>query len=137
MKSIELVNTGHLPDTGLYHHAAVSTGGRLVHLAGQVSWGPDGEVVAPGDLAGQVEQAYRNVAHVLAAVGGTLHDLVDVTMYVVDWRPERIGDVVEGMTRAAEALGGTSVPPATLIGVASLDVPEHLVEVKAVAVVDA
>ncbi|MBB4908365.1 enamine deaminase RidA (YjgF/YER057c/UK114 family) [Actinophytocola algeriensis] len=37
--------------------------------------------------------------------------------------------------RAADKLGATPVPPGTLIGVAALDVPEHLVEVEATAVV--
>lgn len=41
-----------------------------------------------------------------------------------------------GVARAAERLGENPVPPGTLIGVAALDVPDHLVEVEAVAVLD-
>ncbi|WP_246363560.1 hypothetical protein [Nonomuraea rhodomycinica] len=36
----------------------------------------------------------------------------------------------------AAKLGVTPVPPATLLGVAALDVPEHLVEIEATAVID-
>lgn len=43
---------------------------------------------------------------------------------------------MEGVARAAAKLGVTPVPPATLVGVAALDVPEHLVEVEATAVLD-
>jgi len=124
-----------LPRTDLYHHVSVAGPGRLVHVAGQVSWDADGVLVAPGDLAGQVEQTYVNVAAALEAAGGTLHDLVDLTMYVAGWTPDQMPAVVEGMERAATRLGGTSAPPATLIGVAALHAPEHLVELKAVAVV--
>lgn len=43
---------------------------------------------------------------------------------------------LEGLSRAAVKLGVTPVPPGTLLGVAGLDVPEHLVEVEAIAVID-
>jgi hypothetical protein len=40
-----------------------------------------GTLVAPGDLAGQVAQVYRNVAKSLAAAGATFADVVRVTWY--------------------------------------------------------
>lgn len=43
---------------------------------------------------------------------------------------------MDGITRAAAKLGVTPVPPATLLGVAALDVPEHLVDVEATAIFD-
>ena len=45
-----------------YHHVAVATGTRHVHIAGQIARLSDGTPVAPGDLAGQVAQALRNTA---------------------------------------------------------------------------
>lgn len=44
--------------------------------------------------------------------------------------------LLEGIERAAAGLGVAPVAPATLLGVAALDVPEHLIEVEATAVVD-
>jgi enamine deaminase RidA (YjgF/YER057c/UK114 family) len=44
--------------------------------------------------------------------------------------------LMEGITRAVTKLGVTPVPPATLLGVAALDAPEHLVEIEATAVID-
>jgi len=55
---------------------------------------------------------------------------------VVDWTPDEIALFGEGVARAAARLGVTPVPPGTLIGVAALDVPEHLVEVEATAVLE-
>ncbi len=54
----------------------------------------------------------------------------------VDWTPAKMPLLLDGIARAAAKLGRTPVPPATLLGVAALDVPEHLVEVEATAVID-
>ncbi|MCO1574518.1 RidA family protein [Crossiella sp. SN42] len=134
--AITLVNPSGLPEVGAYHQVAVASGSRLVFLAGQVAWDADGVTVGPGDLAAQVEQCYRNVAAALAGVGGTFADVAKLTIYVVDWTPEKMPQLMDGIGRAAAALGVTPVPPGTLIGVAALDVPEHLVEVEATAVLD-
>lgn len=131
---ITYIDPDQLPEVGLYRQVSVATGTRIVHVAGQVSWDKQGALVGEGDLAAQIEQCYANVATALAAAGGSVDDIVDLTMFVADWSPERIGDVADGLGRAAKRLGTTPVPPATLIGVAALNVPEHLVELKAVAV---
>ncbi|MEU9337691.1 RidA family protein [Streptomyces sp. NPDC048290] len=134
--AITLINPSGLPETEVYRQVSVATGTRLVHLAGQVAWDADGKTVGEGDLAAQVERCYLNVATALAAVGGTFADVAKLTVYVVDWTPEKMPQFLAGVARAAGQLGGTPVPPGTLVGVAALDVPEHLVEVDAVAVLD-
>ncbi|MFJ8210695.1 RidA family protein [Streptomyces sp. NPDC096033] len=134
--AITLVNPEGLPTVDAYRQVAVASGSRTVFIAGQVAWGSDGATVGVGDLAAQVEQCYLNIATALAAVGGTLHDVAKLTVYVVDWTPDQMPLLMDGVSRAAERLGVVPVPPATLIGVAALDVPEHLVEVEATAVLD-
>ncbi|EFL19684.1 RidA family protein [Streptomyces sp. C] len=135
--AITLVNPDGLPTVDAYRHVAVASGSRIVFIAGQVAWGADGATAAgEGDLAAQVEQCYLNVATALAAVGGTFHDVAKLTVHVVDWTPDKMPALMDGIARAAAKLGVTPVPPATLIGVAALDVPEHLVEVEATAVLD-
>lgn len=130
--SIEFTNPDGLPEVDLYRQVSIATGSRLVHVAGQVSW--DGGEVGESDLASQIEHSYANVATALAAAGGSVDDIVDLTMFVVDWAPERMSEVVDGLGRAAGLFGSRPVPPATLIGVAALAAPEYLVELKAVAV---
>lgn len=39
----------------LYHHVAIATGSKQAHIAGQVAWDAEGNLVAE-DLAGQVAQ---------------------------------------------------------------------------------
>lgn len=50
--------------------------------------------------------------------------------------PDKMPLFVEGAGRAFARLGVTPVPPATLLGVAALHIPEHLVEIEATAVLD-
>lgn len=130
---IEFVNPDGLPEIGLYRQVSIATGSRIVHVAGQVSWGA-GAAAGESDLASQIEHSYTNIATSLTAAGGSVDDIVDLTMFVVDWSPTRMSEVVDGLERAAARFGKTPVPPTTLIGVAALAAPEYLVELKAVAV---
>jgi len=132
---VTLMNPDGLPKTDAYRQVAIATGTRQVHIAGQIARDADGQPVAPGDLAGQVAQAFRNVAIALAAAGATFSDVVRLTIYVVDWKPEKMADLIAGIGGVAEEL--QVVPaPASLIEVVSLFEPDVLVEVEATAVLD-
>lgn len=133
---ITLVNPSGLPKVDAYRQVSIATGSKLVFVAGQVSWDADGATVGEGDLAAQVEQCYLNVATALAEAGASIDDVAKLTVYVVDWTPEKMPLLMEGITRALTKLGAAPTPPATLLGVAALDVPEHLVEIEATAVID-
>ena len=61
-----------------FSHATVQDGGRTIHLAGQVAWDKDCNVVGPGDLAAQTRQALANLKAVLEAAGATPADVVRV-----------------------------------------------------------
>jgi enamine deaminase RidA (YjgF/YER057c/UK114 family) len=128
--AVALINPEGLPQNDVYHHVAVATGTKMVYLAGQVDWN------AAPDLAGQVEQAYTNVHTALTAAGATFKDLVRVRIYVVDWTPDKMPELLKGIENAMARLGETAKAPAALIGVAALDVPEHLVEIEATAMID-
>lgn len=134
--AIELVNPEGMPEVGLYAQVAVASGSKMIFIAGQVAWGGDGVTVGVGDLAAQVEQCYLNVATALAGVGASFDDVVKLTVYLVDWTPDKMESFVEGVSRAAATLGPLPAPPLTGIGVAALAEPEHLVEVEATAVID-
>ncbi|MEC4570282.1 RidA family protein [Streptomyces virginiae] len=134
--AITLVNPAGLPQIDAYRQVSIATGSKLVFVAGQVAWDVGGVTVGEGDLAAQVEQCYLNVSTALADAGATFDDVAKLTVYVVDWTPDKMPLLMEGIARAAAKLGTVPVPPASLLGVASLDVPEHLVEVEATAVLD-
>ncbi|MFH9065733.1 RidA family protein [Streptomyces coeruleorubidus] len=134
--AITLKNPEGLPKIDVYRQVAIASGSKLVFIAGQVAWDAEGVTIGEGDLAAQVEQCYLNIATALAEAGGSFDEVAKLTFYVVDWTADKMPPLLEGVSRAAAKLGVTPVPPATLIGVAALDVPEHLVEIEATAVLD-
>jgi enamine deaminase RidA (YjgF/YER057c/UK114 family) len=134
--AITLLNPGGLPEIDVYRQVSIASGTKLVFVAGQVAWDAEGRTVGEGDLAAQVEQCYVNIGTALAEAGGSFYDVAKLTVHVVDWTPDKMPLLLEGMSRAAARLGVTPVPPATLLGVAALDVPDHLVEIEATAVLD-
>ncbi|RKG52543.1 RidA family protein [Corallococcus sp. CA054B] len=131
---VTLLNPDGIMKPDVYRQVAIATGTRQVHIAGQVAYDADGQLVARGDLAGQVAQAYRNVAIALAAAGATFDDVVRLTFYVVDWKRESMPDFLAGIEQVARELR-ISPAPASLIGVSVLYEPGVLVEIEATAVV--
>jgi enamine deaminase RidA (YjgF/YER057c/UK114 family) len=125
------------PD-GLLHNAGfsqviVATGRRTIYTAGQVSIDERGNLVGADDLAAQTEQVMRNVGLALAAAGAGFADLVKITTYVVNYKPEH--RAIIGKARMPFFAKGPP-PASTLVGVSALALPEWLVEIEAVAVVD-
>ena len=128
----------HPQPKGLLHNPAFSQvvaarGTRTIYTAGQVSIDERGALVGGGDLAAQATQAMRNVGLALAAAGASYADIVKITTYVVGYQPEH--RAVIGKARAPFFADRTP-PASTLVGVAALALPEWLVEIEAVAVVD-
>lgn len=134
--AITFLDPDGLPKVPVYRQVSVSTGSKLVFVAGQVAADADGRTVGEGDFAAQVERCLLNVATALAGAGASFADVAKLTIYAVDWTPAKMPLLMEGAARAYAALGVTPVPPATLLGIAALDVPEHLVEIEATAVID-
>ncbi len=128
----------HLSPEGLLHNPGFSqvvaaTGTRTIYTAGQVAIDERGALVGAGDLAAQTAQAMRNVGLALAAAGANYTDIVKITTYVVNYKPQH--RAVIGRARAP--FFATARPPAsTLVGVTALALPDWLVEIEAVAVVD-
>lgn len=67
-----------------FSHGVAVTGGRLLFLAGQVAFDKDGHVVGKGDIAAQFRQVCENMKAIIASQGGTLQDVVSMTIYVLD-----------------------------------------------------
>jgi len=133
MAEKRFINPPGLLRPGAYTPTVVASGGRTVYIAGQVAQNEKGEVVGRGDLAAQAEQVYRNVGLALKGAGATFNDLVKITVYVVNFKPEHR----DLMSQARARHVNQDHPPAsTLVGVQSLAKPEYLVEVEGIAVID-
>ena len=128
--TLELVNPPELPTPESYSQVVVATGSRLVFVAGQVADDPEGNLVAPGDLAAQARQAFGNVGRALAAAGARPDQVARITIYVVHHRPEYLPQI----SQARIAVFGDHKPADTIVGVETLAEPGYLIEVEAVAV---
>ena len=128
--SIQLINPPTLPQPEVYAQVPVATGARMVFISGQVARDSDGNPVGDGDLAAQTEQALANVNAAVVAAGGTFGDIAKLTIYVVDWRPDKMEQLGIGAARSGLDL----MRPITLLGVAALGEPDLLIEVEAIAV---
>src|SRR5436305_3178255 len=79
-----LINPPSLARPRGFNHGILTSGGQLLCLAGQDASGPDGQIVAPGDLVGQCGQVLRNLRAVVEAAGGSMTDIVKLNVFVTD-----------------------------------------------------
>lgn len=103
--------------------------GRQVFVAGTTATGPDGQVVGPGDMHAQAMQALGTIEAALAEAGATLADVVRTRMFVTDI------DRWEEAGRAHAAFFAGVRPAATMVQVARLIDPAHLIEIEVDAVI--
>lgn len=112
-----------------YSQAVVTEGGRTVWLAGQVGAADASGKSLAGDFDGQVREVFSRLGQTLAEAGGTLADMVTMTVFITD---PRYGD---RFTELRKEIFGDDFPASALITVAGLARPEMLVEVQGIAVV--
>jgi len=112
-----------------YSQAVVTAGGRTVWLAGQVAPADAAGRSLAGDFDGQAQEVFARLGQTLAEIGGTLADMVTMTVFITD---ARYGD---RFTQLRKEIFGDNFPASALITVAGLARPELLVEVQGVAVI--
>jgi len=110
----------------------IAAEGRLVFVAGQIGWTPDG-VFASDDLVEQVRQALANTLAVLAEAGAGPRHVVRMTWYVTDKRAYLARTAEIG--RVYRALMGDEYPAMAMVQVAALIEDRALVEIETTAVI--
>jgi enamine deaminase RidA (YjgF/YER057c/UK114 family) len=118
---------------GMHHNPAFSqgiiipAGARILLVGGQNAVDAEGNVVGKGDIGKQTSQALANMLKVIDAAGGSLDNLVKVTMAIqhgVDIRP--------GFAAWMEVWGDRPNPPTvTALMVQGLAHPDYLIEIEA------
>jgi enamine deaminase RidA (YjgF/YER057c/UK114 family) len=130
----EIINPpGLVPPRG-FNHGILTTGGRLLFLAGQDATGADGQIVEPGDLVAQLTQALSNLTAVVEAAGGRAEHVVRLTIYV-----KSRDDYVAKLKPLGEVFRryfGGHYPAMALFEVSGFFQPEALVEIEGIAVLD-
>src|SRR5437764_15423606 len=80
----EIVNPPSLARPVGFNHGILTTGGRLLFLAGQTGSNAEGHIVAPGDIVAQYEQIMRNFQAVVESAGGKMQDITKINVFVRD-----------------------------------------------------
>ena len=114
--------------TAPFSLATVTTGGKLLHISGQVAQGSDGQTVGKGDIEKQTTQVLENMKALVEQAGGTLADVARIVVYLTsrDYLPT----VMEVRRRYFKE----PYPASTGVVVVGLANPEWMVEIEATAV---
>jgi enamine deaminase RidA (YjgF/YER057c/UK114 family) len=112
-----------------YSQAVITEGGRIVWLAGQVGAADASGNSLAGDFDGQVREVFARLNLTLEEAGGSLADMVTMTVFITD---ARYGD---RFTELRKEIFGDNFPASALITVAGLARSEMLVEVQGIAVI--
>lgn len=114
-----------------FHQVQISTGTRIVHFAGQAALDGEAGVMGVGDFAAQMAACLANIDIAREAAGVARTDIASLRLYVVDHDAEFVPIIIDQLTAF---FGQDKTPPATLIGVARLAMPELMIEIEAVAI---
>lgn len=130
MTEISLLRPEGLVHSPAFSHVAVvPPGASTIYVGGQNAVDAEGKIVGGDDVAEQTRQVMANLGVALAAAGATVHDLISVTILIVDG-----ADLGRAYPVAGQALAG-AVPTVSAVRVAGLAVPGALLEVSAIAAV--
>lgn len=130
-----IVRTDKAPKpVGMYSQAVRTSGGELLFIAGTVAVDMNGNLVGQGDIKAQTRQVFQNIGGVLAGVGATHANVVQLTTYVVG--RESVQGFLDARTDLFPKIyPGGEYPPNTLLVVNGLARPEWLIEVQAIAAI--
>jgi 2-iminobutanoate/2-iminopropanoate deaminase len=118
----------HNVRSNIYHHfVRVDNPSTLIFVSGQLSRDADGNLVGPGDMSEQTRQAIRNIRTVLEASGGSLEDIVSITVYTTDMRE------FQKIVKARVEFFKENLPTSTIVEINHLSEPGLLIELQAIA----
>jgi 2-iminobutanoate/2-iminopropanoate deaminase len=102
-----------------YGYAQAVKVGDTIYVSGQVSHDDRGNIVGPGDMETQMNQAYINVQKVLTQYGATMDSIVDEILFVTDMDA---AFAAAGKCRE-KAFSGTPIVASTIVQIQRLAFP--------------
>ncbi|MEE2969293.1 MAG: RidA family protein [Pseudomonadota bacterium] len=127
----DTIFTRKVDGKAMFPHAVSIEGKRLICLSGQLAWDKDGNTVGPGDMRAQFRQVGENIKAALEAAGAGLEDLIKTNTYVTD---------MDEFFKCVDIRGeyfGPGFPCSTTVEISCLADPDAMIEIEAIAVVDA
>ncbi|WP_018991353.1 RidA family protein [Aromatoleum toluclasticum] len=134
--SVQRINPESLLKFDQLAQAVVTQAPKMAFIAGQSAMNKNFELVGGDDCFTQSVQALRNLRTAVEAAGSSVDRVVSSTVYLKSLTPA----VGEQFIRAlGVVVDGVSFPPHafSMVGVQSLASPDILVEISAIAVIDA
>lgn len=113
---------------GPYVQAVEVTSGKVVYTSGVLGRGLDGQLVDKADAAAQSRQCIENIRLMIEAAGGTLKDLVKLSVFVSHPKHYEAMNAVR-----KEMLAGIAFTSTTTV--AQLIDPHGIVEMDGIAVI--
>ena len=114
---------------GAYSSGVEAPAGRTVYVSGQVAFDAEGNVVGEGDIKLQTETVLEHVKTVVEEAGGSMEDIVKVTVFITDMG--LYDDIHEVRRRYFEE----PFPASSMVEVSALIDPRLLIEIEAIAIV--
>jgi 2-iminobutanoate/2-iminopropanoate deaminase len=114
---------------GAYSSGVEAPAGRTVYVSGQVAFDAEGNVVGEDDIKLQTGTVLEHVKTVVEEAGGSMEDIVKVTVFITDMG--LYDDIHEVRRRYFEE----PFPASSMVEVSALIDPRLLIEIEAVAVV--
>jgi enamine deaminase RidA (YjgF/YER057c/UK114 family) len=130
-----IINPPELARPRGFSHAILTSGGRLLFLAGQTASDAHGQISAPGDLLAQYEQVLRNHQTLLEAAGGKMQDIVKITIFIRD-RDDYLAYLKE-LGQVHRSFFGDYYPATALFEISRFFQDDALIEIEGIAVLDA
>ena len=121
---------GTAEDDRGYSPAVKVTGGATIFLAGVGATTDETGKSLAGDFEGQVRATFERIRSTLAKAGGTLDDIVTMTVFIKDMQ------YGTRFTQIRREYFKEGFPCSALIGIDSLARAEMMVEVQAIAMTD-
>ncbi|MCC7372220.1 MAG: RidA family protein [Chloroflexi bacterium] len=100
---------------------------RLVYVSGQLAVDADDQLIGVGDVGAQTEQVLKNIERSLAQLGGSLADVVQVTVFVKEMTD------LKAIHEVRLRMFSPPYPTSTLVAVSAFVHPDALIEINAVA----
>jgi enamine deaminase RidA (YjgF/YER057c/UK114 family) len=110
--------------------AVVVSGGKMIFVAGHGGQADDNGKSLEGDFAAQTRQCFRNLDATLKEAGGSLKDLVTMTVFICD---SRHGNT---FTEIRKETFKENFPASALITCAGFARTDMMVEIQGIAMVD-
>ena len=124
----EILKLKSVHPTKGYSHAAKA--GNTLYIAGQIAKDVDGNIVGRDDFKKQARQVHENLKNILEEAEGSLQNIVKMTTFLTHY------GYIETYRSVRNEYFPEPCPPNTLLIVESLALPDYMIEVEAVAILD-